>query len=86
MPLFGFDVVDGKRVVLPSEAEQVRQIFGLYLQNGSLLATVKELNRRAWTTKTWDHQERRPSRRTALRKDEAAPAVHQRHLPRQDSL
>src|SRR5688500_17794016 len=53
MPLLGYDVVDTKLVVLPSEAERVRQIFELYLDRQSLLATVEELNRRGWTTKTW---------------------------------
>jgi site-specific DNA recombinase len=38
---------------LPSEADQIRQIFELYLEKESLIATAEELNRRGWTTKTW---------------------------------
>jgi site-specific DNA recombinase len=53
MPLLGYDVVDTKLVVLPVEAERVRQIFELYLERGALVSTVDELNRRAWTTKSW---------------------------------
>ncbi len=53
MPLLGYTVVDTKLVVDEAEAEQVRQIFQLYLDRGSLLATVEELNRRGWTTKVW---------------------------------
>jgi site-specific DNA recombinase len=40
-------------VVNDVEAEQVRQIFGLYLGLGSLLPVVQELNRRGWSTKRW---------------------------------
>jgi len=53
MPLLGYDVVDTKLVVKEAEAEQVRQIFELYLEHRSLLPVVKELNRRGWTTKRW---------------------------------
>jgi site-specific DNA recombinase len=53
MPLLGYDVVDTKLVVMPAEAEQVRQIFELYLERESLVATAEELNRRGWTTKQW---------------------------------
>jgi site-specific DNA recombinase len=53
MPLLGYDVVDTKLVVNEPEAEQVRQIFDLYLEYRALLLVVKELNRRGWTTKRW---------------------------------
>jgi site-specific DNA recombinase len=53
MPLLGYNVVATKLVVNELEAERVRQIFQLYLEHGSLLATVGELNRRGWTTKCW---------------------------------
>ena len=53
MPLLGYDVVDSKLVVNDAEADRVRQIFGLYLELGSLLPTVQELARRGWTTKPW---------------------------------
>ena len=35
------------------EAERVRAIFELYLEKESLVETVRELNRRRWTTKAW---------------------------------
>lgn len=44
MPILGFTVVKTKLVVDPAEAEQVRQIFKMYLEHRSLLAVVKELN------------------------------------------
>ena len=53
MPLLGYNVVDRKLVVLESEAEQVRQIFALYLALGSLIPVAEELNRRGWRTKQW---------------------------------
>jgi site-specific DNA recombinase len=53
MPLLGYDVKDTKLVVNKAEADRVREIFELYVENESLLATVKELNRRGWRTKMW---------------------------------
>ena len=53
MPLLGYDVMESKLVVNEVEAEQVRQIFELYLELGSLLPTVEEVGRRGWTTKRW---------------------------------
>jgi site-specific DNA recombinase len=53
MPLLGYNVVDSKLVVDPDEAEQVRQIFALYLQQDGLIPVVQELNRRDWRTKKW---------------------------------
>ena len=35
------------------KSQRVRQIYELYLEYQSLLATVTELNRRGWTTKRW---------------------------------
>lgn len=51
MPLLGYDVQDSKLVVNNAEAARVRQIFALYVQEQSLVATVQELDRRAWRTK-----------------------------------
>ena len=53
MPVLGYDVVDSKLVVDEAEADQVQQIFELYLETKSLLATVKELTHRGWLTKAW---------------------------------
>ena len=56
-PVLGYDIVsngNGGRVsVNEEEAQQVRQIFELYLQHRSLLPTMRELNRRGWRTKQW---------------------------------
>src|SRR5688500_19121610 len=53
LPLLGYNVVNTKLVVDPGEAEQVRQIFTLYLRHQGLLPVVQELNRRNWRTKRW---------------------------------
>ncbi|MDP6447690.1 MAG: recombinase family protein, partial [Pirellulaceae bacterium] len=53
MPILGYTVKETKLVVDKVESQVVRQIFELYLEYQSLLATVAELNRRGWTTKRW---------------------------------
>ena len=53
MPLLGYDVVESKLVVNQAEAEQVRDIFRLYLQHEGLVAVVQELDRRGWRSKQW---------------------------------
>jgi len=53
MPILGYTVKDTKLIVNEVESQRVRQIFELYLEYQSLLATVTELNRRGWTTKRW---------------------------------
>ncbi len=57
-PVLGYDLVPkgGALVVNPAEAARVREIFRLYLQLGSLIPVVEELERRdsrmkAWTTR-----------------------------------
>ncbi|MCO6435718.1 MAG: recombinase family protein [Phycisphaerae bacterium] len=56
-PILGFDVDRSsgspKLVVNPVEASFVRQIFELYVECGTLLATAAELERRGWRTKVW---------------------------------
>ena len=61
MPILGYDVgpEGGRLIVNEAEAELVRAIFGLYLAEESLLATVKELARRGWKTKCWMTREGR---------------------------
>lgn len=55
-PLLGYDVdrsgPSPKLIVNVNEAARVRAIFDLYLEKGSLLPAVTELNRRGWRTKT----------------------------------
>jgi site-specific DNA recombinase len=54
-PVLGYDVdARAKRLVVnQDEAERVRSIFGLYLELGSLLPVVRELDQRGWRTKAW---------------------------------
>jgi site-specific DNA recombinase len=54
-PVLGYDI-DPKRgriIVNPEEAEQVRTLFGLYLELGSLLPVLQEAERRGLLTKRW---------------------------------
>ncbi len=55
MPPLGYDVVPegGRLVVNKDEAEQVKAIFELYAEKGSLVATAEELNHRGWRRKSW---------------------------------
>lgn len=55
LPILGYDVDPrGRRLIVNEvEAARVREIFELYLEKQSLLATVKELNDRGWITKRW---------------------------------
>src|SRR5262245_9597941 len=54
-PVLGYDVDPRgfKLVVNPAEAERVRAIFQLYLQEKSLRAVVNALHQRGWRTKQW---------------------------------
>jgi site-specific DNA recombinase len=54
-PVLGYDVapVGGSLLINRIEAERVRNIFGLYLQLGSLIPVVEELDRRGWRMKSW---------------------------------
>ena len=55
MPVLGYDVDPGakKLIVNENEAARVREIYEIYLEQRSLLAAVRELKRRGWTTKRW---------------------------------
>jgi len=54
-PILGYDLDREKHRLLvnPEEAEMVREIFDLYIQNQSALKVAEELNRRGWMTKSW---------------------------------
>jgi site-specific DNA recombinase len=52
-PVLGYDVIHKKLVVNPSEAEQVRMIYQLYLDRGGVMAVVEELRLRRITNKRW---------------------------------
>ena len=53
LPPLGYDVdpATSKLLVNPDEATQVRAIFALYREHGSLLPVVEELRERGWTNK-----------------------------------
>jgi site-specific DNA recombinase len=57
-PVLGYDLLSspaGPRLVVnEEEAERVRAIFGLYLQQEALIPTVTELAKRGWVTKVWE--------------------------------
>jgi len=53
MPILGYDVDPKGGRLLVNEAERVRTIFDLYVEKGSLIETLREINQRRWTTKRW---------------------------------
>jgi len=55
IPVLGYDIdrLGGKIHVNLDEAERVRTIFNLYLEFGSLIPVVREVDRRGWTNKRW---------------------------------
>jgi site-specific DNA recombinase len=56
IPCLGFDVRDRKLVVNPAEAELVRLIFRRFLDLGSALLLIRELNAQGHRTKSWTTQ------------------------------
>jgi site-specific DNA recombinase len=64
IPVLGYDVdpKGGRLVINQDEAKQVCSIFSLYLEHRSLIPTVRELNRRGWSTKKWVTKEGREHR------------------------
>jgi site-specific DNA recombinase len=54
-PVLGYDInpKGGRLIVNPEEAEQVRTLFRLYLERGSLLPVLQEIERRGLKTKRW---------------------------------
>ena len=55
IPMLGYDLSDkgAALVVNADEAVRVRAIFDLYLEHGSLIPVVQELDRRGWRMKGW---------------------------------
>lgn len=49
----GYDLVDGKLIVNERESLQVHAIFEIYLAEGSLSSTLREIRKRGWTMKRW---------------------------------
>jgi site-specific DNA recombinase len=56
IPCLGFDVRNRKLVVNPAEAELVRLIFRRFLDLGSALLLIRELNAQGYRTKSWTTQ------------------------------
>jgi hypothetical protein len=56
IPPLGYDVRDRKLVVNPAEAELVRLIFRRFLDVGSALLLIRELNAQGYRTKSWTTQ------------------------------
>jgi site-specific DNA recombinase len=52
-PPLGYDIRDRKLVVNPAEAELVRLIFRRFLDLGSALLLIRELNAQGYRTKSW---------------------------------
>ncbi|MFN3165599.1 MAG: recombinase family protein [Phycisphaeraceae bacterium] len=75
-PLLGYNIVtspSGSRIEPnPKEAKRVVQIFELFLEEGSLMPAVKELNRRGWRNKRWTTKKGRDMGGKAFDK----PALH----------
>jgi site-specific DNA recombinase len=59
--VLGYDVAaqGGVLVVNEEEAKRVREIFRLYLEYGSLIPVIQELDRRGWRLKAWTTREGR---------------------------
>src|SRR5262249_60007181 len=54
MPLLGYDIDSRHKLLINgSEAKQVRAIFRLYAQHGSLRRVLEKLDQRGWQTKRW---------------------------------
>ena len=56
---YDLDQQTGRLVVNEPEAACVRQIFQLFLDKKSLIATTAEINHRGWTTKAWTTRKQR---------------------------
>src|SRR5438094_10168400 len=61
--VLGYDLLPrgGALVINRKEADRVREIFRLYLELGSLIPLVAELERRSWKMKVWTTREGRES-------------------------
>ena len=53
MPVLGYTVESTKLILDKSEADRVREIFRMYLEQPSALTVAKELNDFGWRTKQW---------------------------------
>ena len=73
IPPLGYDTAGGKLIVNPDEAVRLRAIFDLYLKHESLAATLAEMAKRGWTTKSWTtkngrYRKSQPFQKASLRR------------------
>jgi site-specific DNA recombinase len=64
--VLGYDVVQKHLVVNKVEADQVREVFRLFLSVGSVIGVVEDLRRRGWTTKNGKGVYGKPAIRSLL--------------------
>ena len=69
-------------MVNEDEAQRVREIFELYLEHGSLIPVVQELDRRGWRMKAWTTR-KGAAQAAAVHQEHALQPAHQHHLHRQ---
>ena len=50
-PAVGYTVVDKKLTIVPREAEQIREVFRLFAESGSLVQVIEEIDRRGFRMK-----------------------------------
>ena len=67
--VLGYDAVDKRLVVNEEEACQIRQVFQLYLERGSLLAAMEELERQGIRRKRWTTRRGKESGGNAFNKN-----------------
>ena len=81
-PVLGYDVAPqgGSLVVNEEEAQRVREIFALYLELGSLIPVVEELDRRGWRMKAWTTREGRQAGGKPIAKNSSVQHAHQHDL------
>ena len=62
MPPLGYDVPPGGRrlVINESEADQVREIYALYLEHCSIMRVLRVVQERGWHNKAWTTQKGKP--------------------------
>jgi len=58
-PMLGYDVRAKKLIINKEESIQVKQIYKLYLELGSITAVISELNRMGWKNKTYKTKDKK---------------------------
>src|SRR4051794_36290270 len=79
-PPLGYDVAPegGRLVVNEGEAAEVREVFSLLLERGSVIEVVEELSRRGRKTKEWTSRRGRPHAGHAFSKEAVMTIVRNR--------